>query len=263
MYYDVHTHAFHPKIADKVICQLHDHYGITAVGTGHPEDLLDRAVKAGLDRVVIHTAATAPDQVIPANNWSIELAESDERIITFGTMHPDYEDPEKEFARLERHGIRGLKFHPDFQGFFMDEKRFYRILEMVQGRFVVMFHVGDRQSPEKNPSCPIKLRKILDNFPRLTCIAAHMGGYCHWQWACEELAGYDVYMDTSSAIPFMDKQVLREIMNKHPREKILFGSDYPLFDPGQSMQELQRTLNLKDSELEIHLSAADRFFEGL
>ncbi|GKT14910.1 hypothetical protein ADUPG1_004064, partial [Aduncisulcus paluster] len=30
MYYDVHTHAFHPKIADKVIQQLHDHYGITA-----------------------------------------------------------------------------------------------------------------------------------------------------------------------------------------------------------------------------------------
>ncbi|NDV26490.1 amidohydrolase family protein [Desulfovibrio sp. JC010] len=261
MYYDVHTHAFHPKIADKVLEQLHDHYGITAKGTGHPEDLLERATKAGLDRVVVHTAATAPDQVIPANNWSIDLAKSDERFITFGTMHPDYDDPEKEFAKLERHGIKGLKFHPDFQGFFMDEPKFYRLLEMVQGRFAVMFHVGDKLPPEKNPSCPIKLRKILDNFPKLTCIAAHMGGYCHWKWASEELAGYDVYMDTSSAIPFMDKQVLLDIMNKHPRERILFGSDYPLFDPEESLKELQHTLKLKDSEMEIHMSAADALFE--
>ncbi|WP_320170207.1 amidohydrolase family protein [Maridesulfovibrio sp.] len=263
MYYDVHTHAFHPKIADKVLEQLHGHYGIEIVGNGRTDDLLQRATRAGIDRVIVHTAATTPDQVIPANNWSLELAASDERIITFGTMHPDYKDPEKEFERLERHGIKGLKFHPDFQGFFMDEPKFYRLLEMVQGRFVVMFHVGDKLPPEKNPSCPIKLRKILENFPKLTCIAAHMGGYCHWQWASEQLAGYNVYMDTSSAIPFMDKQVLREIMNKHPRERILFGSDYPLFDPGQTMKDLQQALNLKDSELEVHLSAAEQLFAEL
>ncbi|WP_320175147.1 amidohydrolase family protein [Maridesulfovibrio sp.] len=257
MYYDVHTHAFHPKIADKVIQQLHDHYGITAVGNGHPEDLLNRATRAGLDRVIIHTAATAPDQVIPANNWSIELAKSDERIVTFGTMHPDYADPEKEFERLERNGIKGLKFHPDFQGFFMDDRKFYRIMEMAQDRFICMFHIGDRLPPEKNPSCPLKLKKLLQNFPRLKAIGAHMGGLYHWEMVAEELAGMDVYFDTSSCLPFMDKKVLYKIIERHPRERILFGSDYPLFDPQDSMKELQHALKLKDSELEQHMSAVE------
>ncbi len=257
MYYDVHTHAFHPKISDKVLAQLNSHYGIKPVGTGLIEDLLSRADKAGLDKVIVHTAATEPAQVIPANNWSIDLQNSDPRVMAFGTMHPDYENPEKEFARLEKNGIKGLKFHPDFQGFFMDEPRFYKILEMVQGRFITMFHVGDKLPPEKNPSCPIKLKKILQNFPKLTAVAAHMGGYRHWKWSSDYLAGSNVYMDTSSALPFMDDKVLHEIMKKHPREKILFGSDYPLFDPGESIKELQYKLKLTDTELEFHLSAAE------
>lgn len=258
---DVHTHALHPKISEKVIAQLHAHYGITPVGNGHAEDLLARADRAGLDKVVIHTAATEPAQVIPANNWSIELQKSDSRVISFGTMHPDYDDPEKEFARLERHGVKGLKFHPDFQGFFMDEPRFYEILEMIQGRFIAMFHVGDKLPPEKNPSCPVKLGQIHRNFPDLKIIAAHMGGYCHWKWAVEHLAGTGVYMDTSSAIPFMDDSTLREIVKKHPRDKLLFGSDYPLFDPGESMGVLQKRLRLTDSELETHLCAAENLLQ--
>ncbi len=71
--YDIHTHAYHPKIAHKVIAQLEDHYGIPPVGTARIEALLDRAEAGGLDRVVVPSAATSPAQVIPANNWAIGL----------------------------------------------------------------------------------------------------------------------------------------------------------------------------------------------
>ena len=70
---DIHCHAFHPKIADKVTAQLDEHYGIRPVGTGTCEDLLARARRAGLDKVVVLGAATDPSQVIPANNWAIGL----------------------------------------------------------------------------------------------------------------------------------------------------------------------------------------------
>ena len=40
-------------------------------------------------------------------------------------------------------GVRGLKFHADFQGFFLDDPAFLRLLEAAAGRFAVMFHVGD------------------------------------------------------------------------------------------------------------------------
>ena len=48
MYIDIHTHAFHPKIAHKVVAQLEDHYNIKPVGNGLAEDLKERLTRAGL-----------------------------------------------------------------------------------------------------------------------------------------------------------------------------------------------------------------------
>ena len=78
MFTDTHTHVFHPKIAEKAINQLHTHYGIKPQGTGVLDDLLARATRAGVDRVVVHTAATDPSQVIPANNWAIDMTANSE-----------------------------------------------------------------------------------------------------------------------------------------------------------------------------------------
>ncbi|MFN2269118.1 MAG: amidohydrolase family protein, partial [Desulfonatronovibrio sp.] len=120
---DFHTHVFHPKIADKVLIQLEDHYGIKPVGTGLVEDLLNFLKKAGIDRGVVHTAATSADQVIPANNWSLFINENYPKLTAFGTLHPEYEKWEQELERLELKGIKGLKFHPDFQGYDLSDLR--------------------------------------------------------------------------------------------------------------------------------------------
>ena len=140
---DVHTHAFHPKIAQKVLDQLSDHYGITPVGDGTVDDLLARAAHADLEKVMLHTAATDPSQVVPANNWAIELTRKHPEVVAFGSLHPDYQDNEREIERLTKAGITGLKFHPDFQGFFLDSPAFYQLMEMVPKRFTLMIHVGD------------------------------------------------------------------------------------------------------------------------
>jgi predicted TIM-barrel fold metal-dependent hydrolase len=257
---DIHAHAFHPKIAAKTISQLQEHYDIQARGNGLVEDLLARERAAGIARVAVHTAATAPSQVIPANNWALDLARNHPEIEAFGTMHPDFPDMETELDRLRQAGIRGLKFHADFQGFFLDDPHFYRVLEAAGNDFVLMFHVGDRLPPEKNPSCPLKLARIRRAFPGPAIIAAHFGGYLHWDWAIEHLAGSDVYMDTSSALPFMSDEQLQAILSRHPFERLLFGSDYPLADPGEEMELVRRRLRLSDSRLTDLLENAERLF---
>lgn len=258
MLIDIHTHAFHDKIADKVIEQLKGHYGIQAVGTGTISDLLEKAGNAGLDKVVVFNAATDKSQVIPANNFTIHLQETYPEVISFGTMHVDYPEQEKELARLRRNNIAGLKIHCDFQGFFMDDPRLIEFLEMAVQDFVVMFHVGDVLPPEKNPSCPFKFAKLMRHFPDARFIAAHMGGFRHWKWALESIIGGNAYIDTSSTLDAIDDETLHAIWNKHPRERILFGSDYPLFDPGQEAVKLQQRLHLSDSELEDVMTNASR-----
>jgi hypothetical protein len=236
---DVHTHIMHPKIAEKATAQLEGHYGIRPKGTGMAEDLLTRMDTGGIHRAVVHTAATAPAQVIPANNWVLEVKERFDRFIPFGTVHPGYEKWEQELDRLEERGISGIKLHPDFQGIWLNDPALYPLLEAVQGRFIVMVHVGDDLPPEKNPSCPRKLAGVLDKFPGLTVIAAHLGGYRQWDLALEFLAGRDVYVDTSSSLPFIPSDLLAKIVNRHSRERLLFGSDYPLFDPGGEWERLR------------------------
>lgn len=250
MLVDVHTHAFHPKIADKVLHQLASHYGVETTGTGQLDDLLARAGKAGIDRVVVHCAATAAAQVIPANNFALAMKEAHPTVIPFGTIHPDFDAWEQQFERLRTRGIPGLKLHPDFQGFRLDDPRLLPMIEEAQHHFLFMVHIGDKLPPEQNPSCPYKLAALMDLFPKARFIAAHLGGYHQWQHALQSTIGRDVYIDTSSSLDFIDDATLAAIWKKHPRERILFGSDYPIYDPGTELRKLQQRLRLKDAELE-------------
>jgi hypothetical protein len=255
---DIHTHAFHPKIAHKVLAQLEGHYRIHPTGTGTVEDLLPRLNKAGIQHAAVHSAATKPDQVIPANNWAMTMQKNHPQLISFGTMHPGYEDWEKELDRLERNGIKGLKIHPDFQGFSMTDKRLAPIYESIGTRFVIMLHVGDTTPPEENASSPQKVAELIHNFPFLTVIAAHFGGYHHWEYVCDHLAGKNVFIDTSSSLFTIPQNLLEAIFNTHPREQILFGSDYPLFDPKDEIQLLAQRLHLKDWEIQDLLTNGEK-----
>ncbi len=259
---DFHTHVFHPKIAHKVLKQLRNHYGITPVGTGLVDDLLRMLDAAGIQRAAVHTAATSPDQVIPANNWALSLNRDFPRLTAFGTVHPDYVHWEKELDRLEQADVQGIKLHPDFQGFDLADSRLDQVFEAIGQRFVVMFHVGDRLPPDINPSSPGKLARIRDDFPDLTIVAAHLGGYLHWEEALRHLAGSDVYLDTSSSLPFVDQDILQQILNLHPLERILFGSDYPLFDPGQELVLLEKRAGFSAEKIDIVLKNGEKLIKG-
>ncbi len=249
MLLDIHTHAFHPKIAPKVLDHLSMHYGITAVGSGLLEDLDATNRRAGLDGYVVHSAATTAAQVVPVNNAAIALNKSNPRATAFGSIHPDCPHWESHIHMLCAHGIRGIKLHPEFQGFRLDDIRLEPIFETIGSKLLVMCHIGDVLPPEKNASCPYKLAALMKRFPDVRFIAAHMGGYLHWQHALKALAGSQVYMDTSSSLAYIDDTTLHALWRKHPRECLLFGSDWPLFDPAQEQRLLQKRLKLTDSRL--------------
>jgi len=247
---DVHTHAFSPKIVERVVQQLQDHYHIRPKGSGTVEDLQSRLKSAGIDRAIVHSAATRAAQVMPANNWAVHVEKRAKQLTAFGTIHPDFEDWEQELNRLQKYGIRGLKLHADMQGFRLDDERLWPIFEAIEHQFIVMFHVGDRVPPEDNPSSPQKVARIKHNFPAMTIIAAHFGGFQHWDYVVDSYKNSDIYIDTSSSLQEIPQHALENIVSALPRERILFGSDYPLFDPAEEMKHLKKRLKLSDSELD-------------
>jgi predicted TIM-barrel fold metal-dependent hydrolase len=254
MFVDVHTHVFHPRIAEKAKMRLHEHYKLPCRCKGTPEDLLMRAQRCGIDHCVALCAATSAAQVQPCNAYAGHLQNSYPEITAFGSIHPDCEDWKEQLDKLRTYGVRGIKLHPDFQGFRLDDPRLLPIFEEAQDDFVFLIHIGDTLPPEQNPSCPYKMAKILDNFPDMRVIAAHFGGYRHWDHSLAALVGRNVWMDTSSCMDEMTDAQLTEVLRRHPRDYILFGTDYPIRDPWQEMHALQRRTRFSSAEMDEVLS---------
>ena len=112
----------------------------------------------------------------------------------------------------------------------------------------MLIHIGEEVPSDQNRSTPRKVAAILDRFPRLRIIAAHMGGYRFWEQALEVLAGRDLYLDTSSAQRFMAPALFRQLVTRHGASWILFGSDYPVWSPAEELAALRQLDWLSESE---------------
>jgi hypothetical protein len=247
---DFHVHFFPETIATKVVEFLAGHYGIPVNYRGLKEEYLGLARMANVQTAVFSTAATRPDQVTAANDWA--LANRSKQLVPFGTLHPFSENKniDIELARLKAAGIKGIKLHPDFQYFDLDDDRAMALYERLIPDFVLLVHVGDDDVPGKvNYATPEKLARVLDLLPRLTVIAAHMGGYRMWDRSMETLVGREVFFDTSSCLDFLPDDTFIRMVREHGIEKILLGSDFPFRDPGWEVARL-KGLALKTVELE-------------
>lgn len=255
---DMHTHAFHPKIARKAVAHLNSAYDLTCEGDGTIAHLLEQERAAGIDMAAVLCAATTPSQVIPANNYALELQRTyPDRVLAFGTCHPGFDRWGEELDRLERNGIAGIKLHPDFQGFRLDDPALLPILDACQGRFVLLTHVGSRLPPARRPSTPAMLARIAAAFPRLTIIAAHFGGYRMWEHTLTDLPPSDnLWCDTSSTSPYASPELLRALMTHFPPDRLLFGTDWPLSSPEGELRRFQEKSGLSDSRMDALMSNA-------
>ncbi|SBV99492.1 Amidohydrolase 2 [uncultured delta proteobacterium] len=261
MFTDIHTHVFHPAVAAKAVARLAA-LGFTPPGTGTLEDLLARAERAGIGRVVCHTTALTADQVIPANNFAVGLARRESArdtgpaVVCFGSVHPDFARWTEELDRLEKAGVPGIKIHPNFQNLAFDDPRLFPVMEAVGERFILMCHVGCEKPLEANPASPYKLAKLIALFPKARIIAAHLGGYADGVVALDALAGKDIWLDTSNTAR-TGEAAARAVIARHPFERLLFGSDYPLFDPGEEIPKQQQRFAFSDAQMEALMRNAD------
>lgn len=246
---DIHAHVFPDKIAQKASEATGKYYGISMHGSGTVSGLVKSGGKIGVDRYIIHSTATRADQVVSVNDFIASVQATDNRFIGFGTLHPDFEAISEEVDRVISLGFKGIKLHPDFQRFNIDGENMIPIYRAVEGRLPILMHMGDEK---KTYSRPRRLARVLDIFPNLTVIAAHMGGYMRWDEAAEFLIGRDLYFDTSSTLPFISRSEMVDMIRGHGAERIIFGVDYPMWTHEDELERLYG-LGLDDEELELIL----------
>lgn len=250
MVIDFHVHCFNPKIAERAIFQLESIAGIEPYTRGLTEQTVERFDSWGVDRGVILPIATKPTQQKILNDWAAQ--QDGGRFISFGSIHPDAEDICEELDRIKALGLHGVKLHPDYQGFMIDEERMDLIYDEIARRDLpVIFHAGwDCVSPELIHCTPERAVKMLKRHPDLKAVFAHLGGNELWQEVYDYLAGIDgeVYLDTAFTSNCPDG-IMERIIKKHGVDRILFASDCP-WDSSLKIKDKICGLDLTDTEKE-------------
>lgn len=257
---DVHTHVFPDHLAHDTVKAMAEKAGVPLFTNGTINGLVSRMDKNDVDYSVTLPIATKAEQVKSINNWLIE--NKHERIISFGSIHPEYEDIEGELKRIKNAGCPGIKLHPDYQSFYPPEKRMQKIYELCTSLgLIILFHCGDDIGhPKPGHSLPRQIVEVVHDHPELTIICAHMGGFEMWDQSEKYLVGKNIYLDTSYSFPFMPEERIISIMRKHNMEQILMGSDSPWGDVKDDITAVKKSrLSAEEKEKVLGLNAKRLF----
>ncbi len=229
MLIDFHTHAFPDRIAERAILTLADKAKIPYFTVGTLADTDEKMTQWGVDKRVMLSIATNPKQQTNVNNFAIEANER-ENIIAFGSVHPEAEDALDELCRIKSAGLKGIKLHPEYQDFYIDDEAMFPIYEKcIELDLIITFHTGrDLGYPDSLHASPDRILNVAERFLDGKFVLAHFGSSMMEQEVLEKLAGkIPYYMDTAFSAGYTDPDIALAIIRKHGADKILFASDCP------------------------------------
>ncbi len=243
MIIDFHTHIFPDAIAPRAVTSLADSINnlYTPVTNGTKSMLLQRMDEWSIDISVAMPVMTKPSQHVKTNEHAKSV--TDGRVISFGGLHPDTDDYKRDVDFAASLGLKGIKLHPEYQNFTIDEPRMMKIYDYILSKgLMIMFHAGF--DPAYKPpfrSNPLSFRRIIDEMKGGVIIAAHLGGHAQWDDVEKYLVGTDIYLDTSMGTEYYSEEQFLRIVKNHTKGHILFGSDSPWSHAGN---EIKRILSM-------------------
>jgi predicted TIM-barrel fold metal-dependent hydrolase len=259
---DVHVHAEisasgHPSLPDDL------REGAAAYfGAGHRMPAVHEIAAYYRERhmvaVVFTVDAEAATSHPPISNEEIAVAAAEHAdvLIPFASIDPARGPAGAREARrlVQDFAVRGFKFHPNLQGFFPNDPSAYPLYEVIQELGLpAIFHTGQTGIGAQlrggggvrlKYSNPMLLDDVAVDFPDLRIVMAHPS----FPWQDEALAVAthkpNVYIDLSGWSPkYFPPQLIR-YANTLLKDKVLFGSDYPLLTPDRWLADFE-TLEIK------------------
>lgn len=234
---DFHTHAFPDELAARAMQTLQAHCDVKAHLDGKVSSLLASMDICGIEKSVVCSIATKPSQFEPIFEWSRKI--QSDRIIPLPSIHPDDPKCVEQIEMIKAAGFTGIKMHPFYQNFFLDEPRMLPIYEkMSDANLFLMMHTGFDIAFDRIRRCdPAKILYVIEKFGGLKLITTHLGSWEDWNEVQRLLIGKPVYMEISMTLDYIDSEIAKNMLIAHPAEYLLFGTDSPWTNQ-------QNTLNL-------------------
>lgn len=243
---DFHTHTFPEQIAKVAISKLQSVVNLVNYQDGTESDLIRSTRENQVQKSIVLPVATKKGQASGINLLNAQKNQNKDTtgLEFFAAIHPEDEGIADTLPKLKEAGFRGIKLHPVFQNARIDDPAYLRIIDLASELdLITVVHAGFDISFPGNDYAGVKnLLTMIDTLHPKKLVLAHMGGWGQWDLVEQDLAGADVYFDTSfSNVPFRahkkeakstdisplnNEQFLR-IVRKHGADRILFGSDSP------------------------------------
>jgi predicted TIM-barrel fold metal-dependent hydrolase len=206
---------------------------------------------------VVFTVDKKNDKRKITNEEIAELAAKNSDVaIPFASIDPARGKAGVREARrlIKDYGVRGFKFHPSTQGFYPNDRKAYPLYEAIAGaKLPALFHTGQTGvgagvraggGVRLKYSNPLYLDDVAADFPEMPIILAHPS--FPWQEEALSVATHkpQVYIDLSGWSPKYFPPILVQYANTLLKDKVMFGSDYPVISPERWLADFE-TLNIK------------------
>lgn len=248
---DVHVHLEAPKsdnAADAAAAKYFGDSGAARDGSALVEYYRSRRMACVL--FTVDERLTGRPQM--SNDTVLELAHANpDVVIPFVSLDP-MRGPEavREARRLVKAGARGLKLHPPLQQFAPNDPLAYPLYEVfAEAKLPVLFHTGHSGIGTGMPGGggvrlkygnPMLVDDVAVDFPELPIILAHPS----FPWQDEAISVClhkpTVYIDLSGWSPKYFSPTLVQYANTLLRQKVLFGTDYPLITPDRWLSDFEK-----------------------
>ena len=187
------------------------------------------------------------------NEEIAELAHKNADVaIPFASINPHRGEAGVREARrlIKDFGVKGFKFHPSVQDFMPNDRMAYPLYEAIaEARLPALFHTGQTGVGAGTPggggirlkySNPMLLDDVAVDFPDMPIILAHPS--FPWQEEALSVATHkpQVYIDLSGWSPKYFPPILVQYANTLLKDKILFGSDYPVMSPERWLADFDK-----------------------
>jgi len=194
-----------------------------------------------------------------ANEEVAELAaENADVLIPFASVDPWKGAMGVREARrmVDAFGIGGFKFHPTMQGFYPNDRMAYPLYEVIQeAGAIALFHTGQTgvgsgmrggNGMRLKYSNPMFVDDLAVDFPDMKIILAHPS--FPWQEEALAVAQHkpNVHIDLSGWSPRYFPEILVRYANSILRDKMLFGSDWPMITPERWLADFEE-IGIRDA----------------
>lgn len=199
------------------------------------------------------------DRIKRKNSWTCSVAKENPGLVPFITLDPSMDKDamiDEIQDKVKNEGAKGIKLHPGSQHFFPNDRRLWPAYQIAQRLGLpIISHAGSFSTPIQYAQ-PNNFKEVLDSFPNLTLVMAHVGkgffdeatslakAYPNLQFDCSNIISNTEGEERLSDADFT--ALIREV----GVERVMFGSDFPWYDPAIA---IERLLGLDFSEKEKRL----------